>query len=88
MDSLDPRRLGTDLMVIELDLVGTFLRLARTSPNAETRKRNQTYAREAYQVACRYRSRLILPPELNRVIRAKFSEAEAELGIAASVSDY
>ena len=71
-----------ELMATELDLAATFLRIARTSPNAETRRRNRAYAQEAYAMAVRYWSGLVTSPEVNQAIEEKFSEVKGDLEAA------
>jgi hypothetical protein len=79
MANLDPTRIRLELITTELDLVGTFSRIARTSPNAETRRRNRAYAHEAYAMACRYTSELTTNRELIDALEERLSEARAEL---------
>ncbi len=80
--NLDLVRTGAHLVLIELDLVETFLRIARTSPNPETRKRNLSYAREAYETARRYLSRTLASPDMLRGFAEQFSGAKEELLLA------
>ena len=88
MQQVDTNRVRADLLDIELDLVTTFLRIARASPVAETRRRNYTHAREAYQMAGRYRSLIKVSARVDRAIELKFRDAEVELAAARSLHDH
>jgi len=77
MRSIDFQQLRVNLALIELDLVGTFLRVARQSSNAQARQRNRVYARQAYLMARHYAT--ALPPKMNRGIGDRLVEAKNEL---------
>lgn len=82
MRNRHPDRTRLELIATELDLAETFLRIVRTSPNAETRRRNRVYAQEAYAMAGRYWSGLVTSAELNQAIEEKFSELKGDLEAA------
>lgn len=85
MDHSSTGRICAEQVVIELDLVQTFLRIARTAPDPQARLRNHTYAREAYRMADQYYSRLATPPEVKRTMEHAFAEARADLEAADEV---
>jgi len=85
MRTVDLSRSRVDLILTELDLVRTFLRISVTSPDLRTRDRNRTYALEAYAMARRYWSQLVAPAEVIRVIQERFLEAREELEAAGEV---
>ena len=85
--SRDVIGLQADLIFTELELVGTFLRIAQTSANPETQQRNRAYAREAYAAARLWSSRLISSISLKRAIEERLMEIKSDLERAGEVVD-
>ena len=77
-----------ELISVILDLVATFLKIARTSQSNETRRRNQTHARKAYELARRYLSQAPDSPEMFRGFEKRFSETREELEAVGEIIQY
>ncbi len=77
--NLGMSRNHADRVHTALDCMETFLSVAGTSPNTETRNRNLMYAREAYEMARRYLSLTLASPEMLRGFEERFSEAKEVL---------
>ena len=79
MASADFDRTRVEMVLTELDLVTTFLRIARTSPKVETRRRNRKHAWEAYTMAHRYWLQVPASREITRAVEERFAEATEQL---------
>ena len=80
-------RVQAEVVLTELNLAGTFLRISQTSTTAETQKRNRANAREAYAMARRYSSHLTAPGGLKRAIEKRFTQVKSDLADAGEVVD-
>lgn len=58
----ESNRIGIDFLLTELDTAFTFLDVAKTTGSPETRVRNRSNAHEAYVIAQRMQTRVVMEP--------------------------
>ena len=58
----ESNKIGIEFLLTELDTAFTFLSVAATTGSPETRERNRKHACEAYEIAHRMQSKVVMEP--------------------------
>ena len=72
-------RLGLEYLISDMDLALTFLQIAATSSDRETRERNRKNARKAYETVLHFLPRLDPTAEERQTIEEKLAALRTRL---------
>jgi len=75
----DANRFSVEILITDLDLAFTFLQVARTSKNPETRQRNRENAHKVYDAVHHFLPRLRPTAEERQAIEDKMSSLKIHL---------
>lgn len=75
------RRTGVSILLSDLDLALTFVKIATTGLNHDTRQRNLEHARKAYDAIGRFLPRVDPTPEEKAAIDEKLSQLKGALEV-------
>lgn len=83
----ESNKIGTEFILTELDTAFTFLAVAETTRSPETRERNRRNALEAYTIALRMQTKVVMEPQQKRTFQQKSADLKKrleELGLRVS----